>query len=143
MLHEFFKDKKNHYVDESEWVIFENTHEAIIDQDAYGNALAKLPDARYAALDEQYAKEQEEQRKAEQRKDRLHQNYLRRKAAGKVAADYEKTRAKKKAEIDAKKNALRSKDITKGVFIPASTITKKEPKKVTRKATRKATRKTA
>ena len=27
-----FKDKKSHYVDESEWTIFENTHEAIIDQ---------------------------------------------------------------------------------------------------------------
>ena len=26
-----FKDKKSHYVDESEWTIFENTHEAIID----------------------------------------------------------------------------------------------------------------
>ena len=28
-----FKDKKSHYVDESEWTIFENTHEAIIDQE--------------------------------------------------------------------------------------------------------------
>jgi DNA invertase Pin-like site-specific DNA recombinase len=27
-----YKDKKNHYVPEDEWVIFENTHEAIIDQ---------------------------------------------------------------------------------------------------------------
>ena len=27
-----FKDKKSHYVDESEWTIFENTHEAIISQ---------------------------------------------------------------------------------------------------------------
>ena len=27
-----FKDKKSHYVDESEWTIFENTHEAIIDR---------------------------------------------------------------------------------------------------------------
>ena len=26
-----FKDKKSHYVDESEWTIFENTHESIID----------------------------------------------------------------------------------------------------------------
>lgn len=32
-----FKDKKSHYVDESEWVIFENTHDAIIDQETYDN----------------------------------------------------------------------------------------------------------
>jgi len=32
-----FKDKKRHYVDESEWVIFENTHEPIIDQDTFDN----------------------------------------------------------------------------------------------------------
>ena len=30
-----FKDKKSHYVDESQWVIFENTHEAIIDQETF------------------------------------------------------------------------------------------------------------
>ncbi len=32
-----FKDKKSHYVDESEWTIFENTHEAIIDQTLFDN----------------------------------------------------------------------------------------------------------
>jgi DNA invertase Pin-like site-specific DNA recombinase len=32
-----YKDKKNHYVPESEWVIFENTHEAIIDQTTFDN----------------------------------------------------------------------------------------------------------
>ena len=71
----------------------------------------------------------EEQRKIEERKDRLHQNYLRRKERGKVAEDYEKTKAKKKAEMDAKKNALRSEDIAKGVFVPVSHLPKKEPKK--------------
>lgn len=30
-----FKDKKSHYVPEDEWMIFENTHEAIIDQDTF------------------------------------------------------------------------------------------------------------
>ena len=30
-----FKDKKSHYVDESEWTIFENTHEAIIDRETW------------------------------------------------------------------------------------------------------------
>lgn len=32
-----FNDKKSHYVPESEWTIFENTHEAIIDQDTFDN----------------------------------------------------------------------------------------------------------
>ena len=32
-----FKDKKSHYVDESEWTIFENTHAPIIDQETFDN----------------------------------------------------------------------------------------------------------
>ena len=32
-----FKDKKSHHVDESEWTIFENTHEPIITQEMYDN----------------------------------------------------------------------------------------------------------
>jgi len=32
-----YKDKKNKYVPESEWVIFENTHEPIIDQETFDN----------------------------------------------------------------------------------------------------------
>ena len=32
-----FKDKKSHYVDENEWTIFENTHDAIIDQETFDN----------------------------------------------------------------------------------------------------------
>jgi hypothetical protein len=35
--HKHFKDKKSHYVDESQWTIFENTHEAIIDQATFDN----------------------------------------------------------------------------------------------------------
>jgi DNA invertase Pin-like site-specific DNA recombinase len=32
-----FKDKKSHYVDESDWIIFENTHEATIDKETFDN----------------------------------------------------------------------------------------------------------
>ena len=32
-----FKDKKSHYVDEKHWMIFENTHESIIDQITFDN----------------------------------------------------------------------------------------------------------
>jgi len=73
--------------------------------------------------------EQEALRKREAVKDRLHKNYLRRKANGKQKEYEEKVKAKKKAEMDAKKNALRAEDIAKGVFIPVSTLPKSEPKK--------------
>jgi len=73
--------------------------------------------------------EQEELRKKEERKDRLHQNYLRRKANGKVAEDYEKSKAKKKATMDTKKNIIRAEDMAKGVFVPVSQLPKQEPKK--------------
>ena len=33
-----FKDKKSHYVDQDQWTIIENTHEAIIDQETFDNA---------------------------------------------------------------------------------------------------------
>jgi len=75
--------------------------------------------------------ELEEQRKIEERKNRLHQNYLRRKARGKVAEDYEKSKVKKKAAMDAMKNAIRAEDMAKGVFVPVSQLPKKEPKKAT------------
>ena len=41
-----FKDKKSHYVDESEWTIFENTHEAIIDQETFDNVQRVRGNAR-------------------------------------------------------------------------------------------------
>ena len=80
------------------------------------------------------AEEQEEIRKKEERKDRLHQNYLHRKESGKVAEDYEKSKAKKKAQMDAKKNALRAEDVANGVFVPVGALPKAEPKKAKRSA---------
>jgi len=77
--------------------------------------------------------EMEEIRKREERKDRLHQNYLKRKANGKQKEYEERTKAKKKAEIDAKKNALRAEDVAKGVFIPVSNMPKLEPQIATQK----------
>ena len=71
----------------------------------------------------------EEMEKREARKDRLHQHYLRRKANGKQQEYYERTKAKKKAELDAKKEEIRQEDIAKGVFIPLSLLPPAEPKK--------------
>ena len=247
-----FKDKKSHYVSEDEWTIFENTHEAIIDQQTFdlaqkirsnvrrypngwGEAApltgllycadcgGKLPDARYRALDAQYAKEQdaleieiaelekavtgyeqsqksaekfialidkyenfdtltntmlnefvekilvherarkgsqdttqeieiyfnflgryippslqpvpltpeeqEELRKKEERKDRLHQNYLKQKASGAQKRYEDKIKAKKKAEMDAKKALIRAEDMKKGVFSTVGQLPKEEPRK--------------
>ena len=75
--------------------------------------------------------EQEALRKKEERKDRLHQNYLRRKANGKQKEYEERIKAAKKAEMKEKKTALRTEDITKGVFIPVSSLPKAEPQKAT------------
>lgn len=70
----------------------------------------------------------EEMKKREARKDRLHQNYLKRKANGKQQEYYERTK-EKKAEMDAKKEAIWKEDIAKGVFIPVSMLPPAEPKK--------------
>ena len=73
--------------------------------------------------------EEEELRKREARKDRLHQNYLRRKANGKQKEYEDKVKEKKKAEIEAKKEAIRQEDIAKGVFVPVAMLPIAEPKK--------------
>ena len=73
--------------------------------------------------------ELEELRKREERKDRLHQNYLKRKANGKQKEYEERTKSKVKAELEAKKQAIRTEDIARGVFIPVSKIPKVEPRK--------------
>lgn len=70
----------------------------------------------------------EEIRRKEERKERVHQNYLRRKERGLTQIDYEKTKAKKKAIIDEKKQALRAEDISRGVFVPVNQLPVKEPK---------------
>ena len=59
--------------------------------------------------------EQEELRKKEERKDRLHRNYLRRKANGKQKEWEERYNAKRKARIEAEKAAIRAEDMAKGI----------------------------
>ena len=73
--------------------------------------------------------ELEEIRKREERKDRLHQNYLKRKANGKQKEYEERTKAKKKAEIETRKQAIRTEDIARGVFIPVSSLPQLGPRK--------------
>ena len=73
--------------------------------------------------------EQEELRKKEERKDRLHQNYLKRKASGAQKQYEDKIKAKKKAEMDAKKALIRAEDMNKGVFSTIGQLPKEEPRK--------------
>ena len=75
--------------------------------------------------------EQEELRKKEERKDRLHQNYLRRKANGKQKEWEERYNAKRKAQREAAKAAIRAEDMEKGIFIPVSQLPRQEPRKAT------------
>ena len=75
--------------------------------------------------------EQEELRKKEECKDRLHQNYLKRKASGAQKRYEDKIKAKKKAEMDAKKALIRAEDMKKGVFSTVGQLPKEEPRKAT------------
>ena len=75
--------------------------------------------------------EQEELRKKEERKDRLHQNYLRRKANGKQKEWEERYNAKRKAQVEAAKAAIRAEDMEKGIFTTVSQLPKQEPRKAT------------
>ena len=73
--------------------------------------------------------EQEELRKKEERKDRLHQNYLKRKASGAQKRYEDKIKAKKKTEMDAKKALIRAEDMKKGIFSTVGQLPKEEPRK--------------
>lgn len=73
--------------------------------------------------------ELEELRKREERKDRLHQNYLKRKANGKQKEYEERSKAKRKVSVEAKKQAIRTEDIARGVFVPVSSLPHLKPRK--------------
>ena len=75
--------------------------------------------------------EQEELRKKEERKDRLHQNYLRRKANGKQKEWEERYNARRKAKMEAAKAAIRAEDMEKGIFTTVSQLPRQEPRKAT------------
>ena len=61
--------------------------------------------------------EQEALRKREERKDRLHQNYLRRKANGKQKEYEERTKTAKKADTSCEISVLRLFNGSRGLFI--------------------------
>ena len=73
--------------------------------------------------------EQEAIRKKEELKDKRHQAYLRRKASGWQRQYEERTRAAKKAKIDAQKAAIRAEDIAKGIYAHIADLPRQEPKR--------------
>ena len=68
-------------------------------------------------------------RKKEERKDRLHQNYLRHKANGKQKEWEERYNAKRKAKMEAAKAAILAEDMEKGIFTTVSQLPRQEPRK--------------
>lgn len=73
--------------------------------------------------------EQEAIRKKEELKDKRHQAYLRRKASGWQRQYEERTRAAKKAKIDAGKAAIRAEDMAKGIYTHVADLPRQEPKR--------------
>ena len=75
--------------------------------------------------------EQEALRKKEERKDKLHQAYLRRKASGWQRAYEDRIKTEKRRQMEAKKAALRAEDMARGVFYIAGSLPPQEPQKGT------------
>ena len=73
--------------------------------------------------------ELEELRKKEERKDRLHRNYLRRKANGKQKQWEASYNAERKAKIEAEKAAIRAEDMAKGIYTTVSQLPHQEPQR--------------
>ena len=75
--------------------------------------------------------EQEELRKKEERKDRLHQNYLRRKANGKQKEWEETLQRQAQGENGGSKGRDPGEDMEKGIFTTVSQLPRQEPRKAT------------
>lgn len=66
-------------------------------------------------------------RKKEERKDRLHQNYSRRKANGKQKAYEDRIKTEKRRQMETKKAALRAENMAKGIYTIAANLPRQEP----------------
>ena len=68
-------------------------------------------------------------RQKEERREKLHRAYLQRKASGAQKRYEDKIKAAKKAEMDAKRDAIRAEDMAKGVYTPVGKLPRKEPQR--------------
>ena len=123
MLNEFIEKILVHERDKKGYR--ETTQEVEI----YFNFVGRFVPPSFGETEELTPEEQEEQRKREDYKERVHQQYLKRKANGKHKAYMDSVKDKYKVEIDERKAVLRAEDIARGVFVPVSNLPKQEPKK--------------
>ena len=79
--------------------------------------------------------ELEELRKKDERRERAHRAYLQRKASGAQKRYEDKIKARKKAEMDVKKDAIRAEDMAKGVYTPVGKLPRKEPQRAAQTST--------
>ena len=70
-------------------------------------------------------------RRREERRDKLHQAYLRRKASGKQQEYDRRYSIKRKPVMDAKRAALRAEDMERGIFTTAASLPRQEPQRAT------------
>ncbi len=95
----------------------------------YFNFVGRFVPPSFGEAEELSPEEMEEQRRREEYKERVHQQYLKRKANGKHKAYMDSVKDKYKVEIDERKAVLRAEDIARDVFVPVSNLPKQEPKK--------------
>ncbi len=123
MLNEFIEKILVHERDKKGYR--ETTQEVEI----YFNFVGRFVPPSFGKAEELSPEEMEEQRKREEHKERVHQQYMKRKANGKYKAYMDSVKDKYKHEIDERKAILRAEDIARGVFVPVSNLPKQEPKK--------------
>ena len=92
--------------------------------DIYFNFIGSYLPPMFNEVKELTEEELAEQQKIQERRERLHRNYLKRKANGKQTKYYEKTKAEKKAKKDSLNLAARIEDMQNGVFCFSSDVEK-------------------
>lgn len=94
--------------------------------DIYFNFIGNFVPPDFAVQTPEEIKAMEEMEALRQKR---HEAYLKRKASGAQKRYENKIKAQKKAEMDAKKDAIRREDIEKGVFTPVARLPKHEPQR--------------
>lgn len=94
--------------------------------DIYFNFIGNFVPPDFAVQTPEEIKAMEEMEALRQKR---HEAYLKRKASGTYKRYADKVKAQKKAEMDAKKDAIRQEDMENGVFTPVAKLPKLEPQR--------------
>lgn len=95
--------------------------------DIYFNFIGSFVPPDFAVQTPEEIKAMEEMEALRQKR---HEAYLKAKASGAYKRYANKKKAQKKADMDARKNAIRQEDMNNGVFTPVSRLPKREPQRV-------------